>query len=128
MPADPPPLGLILVAGSHARAHAAFSFAAGAAAMDRAVTLFATGAGVRALCRDWSGLDDAGGDAELVARGVAGIDSLRDAAVSLEVRLMACESALRGQAVDARHLLAAVRVAGIATFLADCAGAQLLCF
>ena len=127
-PADRAPLGLILLDGSHARAHAAFSFAAGAAAMDRAVTLFATGAGVRALCRDWSSLHGADHDAVLVGRGVAGLDLLREAALLLEVRLLACEAAMRGEAVALPALLEGVQVAGIATFLADLSGAQLLSF
>lgn len=126
--ADRAPLGLILLDGSHARAHAAFSFAAAAAAMDRAVTLFATGAGVRALCRDWSGLDDAAHDAILVARGVAGLDVLRDAALLLDVRLLACEAAMRAEAVAPSALLEGARIAGIATFLADLSGAQLISF
>ena len=121
-------LGVVLLDGTHARAHAAFSFAAGAAAMDRPVTLFATGAGVRALCRDWSGLGDAAHDALLVARGVAGLDVLREAALSLDVRLLACEAAMRGEAIAGAALLDGVGIAGIATFLADLAGAQLLSF
>ena len=127
-PADRVPLGLILLDGGHARAHAAFSFAASAAAMDRPVTLFATGGGIRALCLDWSGLDDAAHDAVLVARGVAGLDVLREAALSLEVRLLACEAAMRGEAVAPPALLEGVRISGIASFLADLPGAQLLSF
>ena len=132
MNADPAshrtPLGLILLDGSHARAHFAFSFAAGAAAMDRSVTFFAAGAGLRALCRDWSSLAGAEHDARLASRGVAGLDMLREAAISLDVRLLACEAALRGEAIGPDELLDGVRVAGIATFLADLAGAQLVSF
>jgi uncharacterized protein len=122
------PLGVILIDGSHQRAHFAFSFAAGAAAMDRPVTLFATGGGLRALCRDWSGLAGAADDALLISRGVAGLDALREAVVSLDVRLLACEAALRGQAVDGTALLDGVRIAGIANFLADLKGGQLVSF
>ena len=122
------PLGLILLDPGHARAHFAFSFAAGAAAMDRPVTLFATGAGLRWLCRDWSALPDAAHDAILVARGVAGLDVLREAALSLDVRLLACDAALRGEAIAPASLLEGVRVAGIATFLADLGDAQIVSF
>ncbi len=122
------PLGLILLDGSHARAHFAFSLAAGAAAMDRPVTLFASGAGLLALCRDWSGLGDAAHDAVLIARGVAGLDVLREAALSLDVRLLACEAALRGEAIMPSALLHGVRIAGIATFLVELHGAQLVSF
>lgn len=121
-------LGLILLEGSHARAHSAFSFAAGAAAMDRPVTLFATGPGLRALCRDWSGLADSRRDATLVERGVAGLDVLREAAISLDVRLLACEAALRGEGIELSSLIEGVRIAGIASFLANLSGAQLISF
>ena len=122
------PLGLILLDGGHARAHSAFSFAASAAAMDRPVTLFAAGPGIHALCRDWSSLSGADHDAVLRARGVAGLEALRDAAAALEVRLLACEAALKGEAVERSRLLESVEVAGIARFLADLAGAQVVSF
>ena len=128
MRAERPPLGLILLGGTHAAAHAAFGFAIGAAAMDRPVTLFATGAGLRALCRDWGELAGSAHDAVLVARGVAGLEVLREAALSLDVRLLACEAAMLGEAITREALLDAVAVAGIASFLADTAGAQLLSF
>ncbi len=128
MPADRTPFGLILLDGGHARAHFAFSLAASAAAMDRPVTLFASAAGVHALCRDWSALTDAAHDAVLVGRGIAGLEALRDAALSLDVRLLACESALRGEAVAASGLLPGVQVAGLATFLERLGGAQLVSF
>ena len=128
MPPDRAPLGLILIDGGYSRAHFAFSMAAGAAAMDRPVTLFATAAGLRALCRDWSGLTGAAHEGVLVGRGVAGLEVLRQAAVSLEVRLLACEAGLRGENVAPADLIEGVRVAGIASFLAEVAGGQLLSF
>ena len=42
-------LGILLVSAGHERAHYAFMVAAGAAAIGRAVTLFATNEGCRAL-------------------------------------------------------------------------------
>ena len=123
-----PILGVVLLDGSHARAHFAFSMAAGAAAMDRGVVLFASGAGLRALCRDWGGLADAARDAVLVERGVAGLEELREAAVALDVRLLACEAGLRGEAIDPALLLDAARVSGIATFLEAVAGGQIVSF
>ncbi|WP_428377907.1 hypothetical protein [Lichenicoccus sp.] len=121
-------LGVVLLDGSHARAHFAFSMAAGAAAMDRGVILFASGAGVRALCRDWSGLADAGHDAVLTGRGVAGLEALREAALALDVRLLACEAGLRGEAIDPGLLLDAAQVSGIASFLEAVAGGQIVAF
>ena len=110
-------LGILLLAGTHDRAHYAFVLAAGAAALGRRVVLFASNAGCRALLSDWSGLDDAARDARIVANGVAGFATLRDAALELGVRLIACEAGLRAEAIDPAGLLAQVEVAGVATFL-----------
>jgi peroxiredoxin family protein len=87
------PLGILLLAGTHDRAHYAFVLASGAAALGRRVVLFASNAGCRALLSDWSELEDAARDARIVANGVAGFATLREAAVELGVRLIACEAA-----------------------------------
>jgi peroxiredoxin family protein len=110
-------LGILLLAGTHDRAHYAFVLAAGAAALGRRVVLFATNDGCRALLADWSGLADSARDARIVARGVAGFATLRDAALDLGVRLIACEAGLRAAAIDPAGLLPRVEVAGVATFL-----------
>jgi peroxiredoxin family protein len=120
------PLGILLISGTHERAHYAFVIAAGAAALGRPVVLFATNEGCRALCTDWSGLHESGRDAAMRSRGVAGIGDLRDSAVELGVRLIACEAGLRIDAIDPELLLAGVQVAGVATFLEACAGGQML--
>lgn len=125
MPSDSSPaepLGILLISGAYERAHYAFVLAAGAAALGRPVTLFATNAGCRALCADWSGLEEAGRDAGLRLRGVAGIGELRDAARELGVRLIACETGLRIAAIDRKDLLEGVEVGGVAAFLADSRG------
>jgi peroxiredoxin family protein len=119
-------LGILLISGTHERAHYAFVLAAGAAALGRDVVLFATNAGCRALCRDWSDLPDSGRDAAIRARGVAGIGDLRDSAVELGVRLIACEAGLRMEAIAPALLLTGVEVAGVASFLEACAGGQML--
>jgi peroxiredoxin family protein len=111
------PLGILLLAGTHDRAHYAFVLAAGAAALGRRVVLFASNAGCRAVLADWSGLQDAARDASVVANGVAGFAALRDAAIELRVRLIACEAGLRAEAIDPAGLLPQVEVAGVATFL-----------
>jgi peroxiredoxin family protein len=108
---------VLLLSGVHDRAHYAFVVASGAAALGRRVVLFATNAGCRVLCQDWSALADAGRDARIEARGVAGLDTLRDACVELGVRLIACEAGLRAEALDAAQLLPGVEIAGVATFL-----------
>lgn len=119
-------LGILLLSGEHARAHYAFVLATGAAALGRAVTIFATNAGCHALLADWSGLADAERDAVITARGVAGLDTLRDAALELEIRLIVCEAGLRAEGLDQAALLEGVEVAGVATFLAAVGDGQLI--
>ncbi|WP_428483963.1 DsrE/DsrF/DrsH-like family protein [Rhodopila sp.] len=119
MASDPPgdTLGIILLSGTHDRAHYAFVIASGAAALGRQVVMFATNLGCRALCRDWSGLMFKDRDSRIEARGVAGLESLREACLDMHVRMIACEAGLRSEALDAGLLLPNVEVAGIATFL-----------
>ena len=112
------PLGILLISAGHERAHYAFVMAAGAAAVGRAVTLFATNEGCRALLADWSGLADAGRDAEVRAGGVAGLEELRAAAMELGVRMLACDAGLRIAGIDPARLLPGVEVAGVPAFLA----------
>ncbi len=114
---EPERFGVLLLSGSHDRAHYAFVLATGAAALGRDVTLFAANGGCRALLADWRSLDDAGRDAVIVARGVAGLDVLREAAFELGIRLIACESGLRAEAIAAAALLPGIQVAGVASFL-----------
>jgi uncharacterized protein len=135
VPSDPA-LGVLLISGSHDRAHYAFVVASGAAALGRAVTVFATNRGCLALCRDWSGLSDAGlsdaglsdagRDARIQGRGVAGLDTLREACADLSVRMIACEAGLRAEAIEASKLLPGVEVAGIATFLSAVGAGQII--
>jgi peroxiredoxin family protein len=119
-------LGVLLLSGSHDRAHYAFVVASGAAALGREVVLFATNTGCLALCRDWSGLTGADRDAQVQARGVAGLDTLRDACLEMAVRMIACEAGLRAEAIDAALLLGNVEVAGIATFLSAVGAGQII--
>jgi peroxiredoxin family protein len=120
------PLSVLLISGSHDRAHYAFVIAAGAAALGRRVQVFATNVGCRALMQDWSGLEDAGRDALLRGRGVGGLAELREACVELGVTLLVCEAGLRAEALDPHALMAGVEVAGISRFLADAAGGQII--
>ncbi len=109
--------GVLLMSGSHDRAHYAFVLATGAAALGRDVTLFATNGGCRALLADWRSLEGAGRDAVIAARGVAGLDTLRQAAAELGIRTIACEAGLRAEAIDPASLLPGILVAGVASFL-----------
>ena len=126
MATDSSPLGILLISGTHERAHYAFVLAAAAAAMDRRVLLFATNEGCRALLEDWSGLADSGRDAAVRARGVAGLGELRDAAAALGVRHLACEAGLRLAAIDPAALAAGVEVVGVTTFLEAVAGSPIV--
>jgi peroxiredoxin family protein len=111
------PLGVLLISGTHERAHYAFSLVCAAAALGRPAILFATNAGCRAMMADWQSLEDAGRDAVIQCRGVAGLDTLRAAAGELGVRLMVCETGLVAEALEAGALLGEVQVSGLATFL-----------
>ncbi len=124
MPSEP--LGILLLSGAHDRAHYAFVVAAGAAALGRAVVLFASNAGCRALLADWSSLGDAERDAGVRAAGVGGLDELREAAREMGVRLIACEAGLRVEGLDAAALWPSVEVAGIATFLSAVGSGQII--
>jgi peroxiredoxin family protein len=119
-------LGILLLSGTQERAQYAFVLASGAAALGRPVVLFATNHGCHALLTDWSGLQDAARDTAIQARGVAGLAELRDAAIELGVRLIACEAGLRMASLDAAALLPAVEVAGVATFLEAVGDGQMI--
>ena len=125
MPSDPA-LGILLMSGSHDRAHYAFVMASGAAALGRQVVVFATNRGCIALNRDWSRLTDSGRDADIQQRGVAGLDTLRDACMEMDVRMIACEAGLRAEGLPEAALLPNVEVAGIATFLSAVGAGQIV--
>jgi peroxiredoxin family protein len=118
----PEPLGILLISAGHERAHYAFMMAVGAAAIGRPVVLFATNEGCRALASDWRCIAGAGRDAVVMAAGVAGMDELREAAASLGVVLMACDSGLRMAAMTGEALLPGAEVAGISSFLSAVSG------
>jgi uncharacterized protein len=126
VPSEAPPLGIILLSGMHDRAHYAFVLAAGAAALGRDVVLFATNRGCIALQSDVSALDDFARDALIQSRGVAGLLTLREACLELNVRMIACEAGLRAEALDASSLLEGVEIAGVATFLGAVRHGQVL--
>ncbi|MDE2006828.1 MAG: DsrE/DsrF/DrsH-like family protein [Rhodospirillales bacterium] len=112
-----PGLGILLASGDHNAAHAAFVLAAGAAAMDRQVVLFATNAGCRALLADLARLEDPEREARVLATGVAGLGALREAAAELGVRLIACTAGLRAEGLEGAVLAPKVETGGVAAFL-----------
>ena len=117
---------MLLLSGSHDRAHYAFVLASGAAALGRSVVLFATNRGCLGVAADWSALDDAARDERVQAAGVAGLEELREACVELGVRFIACEAGLKSEGIDPGSLLPQVEVAGVATFLSAVGGGQLV--
>jgi peroxiredoxin family protein len=123
---QPQTLGILLISGGHERAHYAFLLAAGAAAIGRAVVMFATNQGCTALLADWSSLDDARRDEWVREAGVAGITELREAAQDLNVRLIACEAGLRMAGLVNASLVDGVEIAGVATFLEATRGGPLI--
>ncbi|MGC8475050.1 MAG: DsrE/DsrF/DrsH-like family protein [Acetobacteraceae bacterium] len=127
MASDPAPgLGIVISAGDHNAAHAAFVLAAGAAALGRKVVIFATNAGCRALTDDLSGLAGAEREAMLAARGVAGIGALRVSVAELGGRMIACTAGLRAEGLEGAALAPGVEAGGVVTFLAAVEGFQLL--
>ena len=120
-----PPLGILLISGGHERAHYALVLATGAAAIGREVVLFATNAGCR-LFDPARPLEADPREAVLVARGVAGIGTLMEAAGELGLRRIACEAGLRAEAIEAAALVPGVEVAGVVTFLAAVGAGQVI--
>ena len=123
---NPSTLAILLMSGTHERAHFAFMMAAAAASLGRPVVLFATNHGCRALRDDWSELDDVGRDAVIRRGGVAGLGELRDSARELGVRLIACEAGMQTEAIDASSLVQGAEVGGIATFLEAAGQGQMI--
>lgn len=113
-------LSLVVFSGEFERVHYALAMAAGAAASNRAVTLFFTMGAARALV-DWRALPGAERDQDLRQRGVAGFEELLEACVALGVTVMVCEMGLRALGIAAGDLRPDVPVTagGIVSFLAD---------
>lgn len=113
-------LSLVVFSGEFERVHYALAMAAGAAASNRAVTLFFTMGAARALV-DWRALPGAERDQDLAQRGVAGFEELLEACVALGVTVMVCEMGLRALGIAAHDLRPDVPVTagGIVSFLAD---------
>ena len=120
--APPDKLSIVVFSGDFAKIHYALAMASGAAAINRAVTLFFTMDALRAL--DAGGLAKVPGaalDATYLERGVAGFDELLEACVSFGVKFMVCEMGMRAIGMDSAALRADVpyEAGGIVTFLND---------
>ena len=119
----PDRLGILLISPGHERAHYAFLLAAAAAAIGRDVTVFATNGGCHALTPALSHQPE---EAAVQATGVAGLEELREAAMALGARLMACDAGLRMAGLEPAALIPGVEVSGATAFLSATAGGQLL--
>jgi peroxiredoxin family protein len=118
------PLGILLLSGTHERAHYALVLATGAAAVGREVVLFATNAGIR-LFEATHPLHADPREALLEARGVAGIGTLLAAARDLGIRCIACEAGMKSEAIAADSLVVGIEIAGIVTFLSAVGDGQI---
>ncbi|MGK7861280.1 DsrE/DsrF/DrsH-like family protein [Falsiroseomonas sp. E2-1-a4] len=110
------PLGILLLSGTHDRAHYALVLATGAAAVGRDVVVFASNEGCR-LFLDTSPLLADAREGLLAERGVATLAELLEAAAELGIRRIACEAGLKAEGLDAAALAPGVEVAGVVTFL-----------
>ncbi|MCH4092104.1 DsrE family protein [Acetobacter sp.] len=109
------------------RLHVAFMLAASALAMNRSVIIFATGPAVLTLCRETEALWEKE-ERQLAMQGVATLGTLRDALLSMDARLLVCETGLRRTGKGAGDLIEKVEVVGMPTFLDLSAGYKLVTF
>ncbi|WP_439595510.1 DsrE/DsrF/DrsH-like family protein [Falsiroseomonas sp.] len=119
-----PPLGILLLSGTHDRAHYALVLATGAAAIGREVVLFASNQGCRLLLAQTPLRADAR-ETLLAERGVATLAALLEAAEELGIRRIACEAGLRAEGLAEAGLAPGVEVAGVVTFLAAVGDGQI---
>ena len=120
------PLGIVLLSGSHERIHYAFLLAAGAAAIGRDVSIFASNAGCRALFLDVAVVAADPREARTLAAGVAGVAELRDACIELGVRMSVCEAGMRIEGLAADAFLPGVQLRGVASFLSAIGEGQIV--
>ena len=95
--ASPDKLSFIIQSGDYGRVHYALVMASAALATGKAVTLFFTMDGTRALL---TGFADVPEDAALAQKGLATFEELMAACAELGAVFMICELGLRASAVD----------------------------
>jgi peroxiredoxin family protein len=119
----PDKLSIIVFSGDYDRIHYALAMASSAVAIDRAVTLFFTMDGIRALMRadaegapDWSGRE-----ADYAAKKIGTVGEMLSACIELGAIFMVCEMGLRATGIDERDLRDDITIAtgGIVAFLND---------
>ncbi len=135
--ADRRPMTLLMMSADAERVHMALMVGATASAMGRPVTFFFSKAAIRFLTPDgWQAMKTSTGhpapsmDAALEAKGVADSGVLMDGLAALDVRFVACETALREHDIEAVELIQrpAVEVSGLADVIEKGAGGDWLTF
>lgn len=111
------PLGVLLLSAESSRVHACLMLATTAAALGRAVMLFATDAGVAALRAHGAAGQEPEEETRRRALGVATSAELLAATWELGVRIVACETAMRLAGLEAANLAPGVEIAGMVTLL-----------
>lgn len=131
------PMTLMVITADAERIHMALMTGATAAAVGRPVTYFFSKGGVKFLrTGGWAtivGPSGASGpemDEELSVKGIADSDMLIDGLSALDVRFVACETALVEQGIDISELVKrpAVEISGLADVLETGAGGDFLTF
>jgi len=119
----PDKLSIIVFSGDYDRVHYALAMASSAVAINRAVTLFFTMQGIRALMRDDAkGAPDwAGREAEYAAMKIGTAGEMLSACIELGATFMVCEMGLRAIGIDAGDLRddISITTGGIVSFLND---------
>ena len=137
MTADRRPMTLMVITNDAERIHMALMAGATAAAVGRPVTYFFSKSGVQFLqIGGWETLQSPNGiaapemDAVLMEKGIADSAMLIDGLSALDVRFVACETALAEQGIDVLALVQrpAVEVSGLADILEKGAGGDFLTF
>ncbi len=135
--ADRRPMTLLMISAEAERLHMALMAGATAAAMGRPVTFFFSKSAIRFLEKEgWAtfrtstGVPATSMDKMLEGKGVADTGVLLDGLAALDVRFVACETALREHDIDAVDLTTrpAVEVSGLADVIEKGAGGDWLTF
>lgn len=137
MTANRRPMTLMVITNDAERIHMALMTGATAAAVGRPVTYFFSKSGVQFLQTDgWKALLSTNDvtapemDAALLEKGIADSNMLIDGLSALDVRFVACETALVEQDIDASMLVQrpAVEISGLADVLEKGGGGDFLTF
>lgn len=116
--ASPDKLSIIVFSGDYERVHYALVLASAAAATGKAVTLFFTMEGTRALTPGWA---DPKKEKACADKGIGTFEELLQACVELDVAVMVCEMGRRAADIEPTDLRDDVPVTegGAVTFMND---------